>query len=55
MGEKAIRLDIAHVQPYFHEPQASENTAQECNHIAFSHIRFIIYNKAVYYVISILA
>ena len=19
------------VQPYFHEPQASENTAQECN------------------------
>ena len=28
MGEKAIWLDI--MQPYFHEPQTSENTAQEC-------------------------
>ena len=33
MGEKAIWLDIARasVRLYFHEPQASESTTQECN------------------------
>ena len=39
------------VCPYFHEPQASENTAQECNIQPYilpsqpSNTRFIIYHS----------
>ena len=33
IGKKVVWVDIActSVRPYFYEPQASENTAQECN------------------------
>ena len=36
------------VWPYFHEPQASENPAQECN-IAFSHINYCNIRNLLYY------
>ena len=47
MGEKAIWLDITclSVRPYFHEPQAGENTADKSaiSHSHTSNNRFIIY------------
>ena len=44
MGEKVIRMDgyYTSVGPYYHEPQASQNTAQRTLAVSHARVRMLV-------------